>query len=196
MASYVLPVQSAPAPAPVPYPRAGGSGDLCGFDWGQVQYEEFSSDDPLVGLKAGISIMPAVMTRPPRPGYFWIIFALGWRDRGGNLRKRGVFLMPPNVSTPDKVQFFFADTISGVARSIPKAGIRLKGSFNGSTDDQAQNDEHVGVFTPQPLVIPPGWALLLAQDDQSNAPGAASAVLMQVAYAELPIGSISPGFGG
>jgi len=160
-----------------------------------MRYEEFSSDDPLVGLPAGSSAMPVVFSRPPRNGFFWFVLALGYRDPGGNSRQRGFFLMPPNGNGPLTMNgnFFYADSISGVARSIPKIGIRLTGSFLGGFT--AQSNEHVGAFLQSTLIVPPQWSIMLAQDDPSNSPGTATPVFMQVAFAELPIGTPVP-YGG
>ena len=192
----------APAPARSDAPQAPGalSGGGCGFDWSQVRYEEFSSNDPQVGLKAFASQMPAVLSRPPKTGFFWIVIAASWGFEGANVRNFGMFLVPPDVSTPDKLngRFRYKDTVSGVYRSIPMVGIRIRGASASSTNDSHGSSffSHASEFAPSILVVPPNWALLVAQDDPIDAPGSPSSVSMQVAYAELPIGSDSPGFGG
>lgn len=193
---------SSPPPVrynPLPAQASSGVSGGCGFDWSQVRYEEFSSSDPLVGLKEGVSIMPAVLSRPPKPGFFWLVFNAGWSFAGANVRSFAMFIVPPDVATPEKLngKFRYKDSISGVFRSIPMVGIRLHGSFNaGGGTFQSSNFMHASDVQAGMLVVPPGWALLVAQDDNNDAPGSPAPLLMQVAYAELPIGSDSPGFGG
>jgi hypothetical protein len=193
-AQFTVLTPTAP-PAAAPAAAAGDPAACCGFDWNQIRYEEFSSEDSNVGLPSGVSVMPVVFTRPAKAGYFWFVLAMGYRDPGGNARQRGFFLMPPHANGPQTMNqnFFYKDSISGQARSEPKVGIRLAGSFIGNTS--AQNNEHVGAFVPSTLIIPPLWSVMLAQDDANDAPGAPTGVIMQVAYAELPIGTPVP-YGG
>ena len=194
------PMETAAPPAPAPRADMPLPSGLCGFDWGQIQYEEFSSENPLYGLSGVGGSWPVVWTRPPRINYFWLILAHSWSLNGaGAAISFGLFLVPPAGAKPDpnSLQFFNKDGITGTYRSIPKLGIRVRGGVNFTANTgQSTAYQHFGEFTPGMLIVPPGWALMVAGDQASNGPGVNTSLQMQVAYAELPIGSLSPGFGG
>jgi hypothetical protein len=194
-----------PAPAPVPFPRPSngpaGSG-LCGFDWTLIQYREFSSDDLTLGVAGdGINTgAPAVWTPKVRNNYFWVVLALGLSYIDSNTRTFAQFLMPPGFSD---ISFFAGIALRNnafqfqglgagkVFDQIPTAGIRIQGSFGG-----LQTGMHTSLFTPGMLIVPSGWAILTCRDDTQAGSAGHTTVKVQIAYAELPIGSDAPGFAG
>jgi hypothetical protein len=125
-----------------------------------------------------------------------MVLAQSWSANGGGVASYGLFLVPPIGNAPDKIQFLSKDGITLKFRSIPKFGVRVRGgpNFTASTG-QSNGFQHFGEFTPGLLIVPPGWVLMVAGDEARNGPGPGSSVLLQLAYAELPIGSDSPGFG-
>jgi len=194
------PMEAPAALAPAPRPDQAAPSGLCGFDWGQIQYEEFSSENANYGLSGADGSWPVVWSRPPRINYFWLILAHSWNLNGaGAAISFGLFLVPPSGAKPDpgSIQFLNKDGITLRYRSIPKLGIRVRGGVNFvNNTGQSTSYQHFGEFTPGMLIVPPGWALMVAGDQANNGPGVATSLQMQVAYAELPIGSLSPGFGG
>src|SRR5260370_12754477 len=131
-ASIVIPNQAPAAPAPARADMPVPSG-LCGFDWGQIQYEEFSSENPVNGLSGADGSWPVVWSRPPRVNYFWLILAQSWDlNSGGAVISFGFFLVPPAGAKPDpsSIQFLSKDGITLRYRSIPKLGIRVRGGVN------------------------------------------------------------------
>jgi hypothetical protein len=188
-------LRAAASPAP-----ADGGG--CGFDWGQIRYGEWSSDDPNLGIPQDGNFVgsPSVWTPQVRSGYFWVILGLSLSYNDANTRTFAQFLVPPAFAIrPDEgsivnpTTFLFNSLGAGKAfDAIPKFGVRIQGAF-GALQSPGM---HASLLTPGMLIVPAGWAILTCRDDTQIGSAQKATVRVQAAYAELPIGSDSPGFGG
>jgi hypothetical protein len=185
-------------------PAPAGDGGLCGFDWGQVQYGEWTSDDPNYGIPQDGNFVgsPAVWTPQVRAGYFWMIFGLSFSYNDGNARAFAHFLMPSSFATPrpptisggSASEIFLGQSLgAGKAfDSVPKVGVRIQGSFVQSVISPGT---HASLLTPALLIVPPRWAILTCRDDNQVGAADKATLRVQAAYAELQIGSDAPGFG-
>lgn len=188
------PSASASAPAPL-YLAGGGGGGDCGFDWSLMQLGEWFSSDPLLGIACDGTRDPAVFTPPPRDGYFHAVLALSMLMLpNASNGFWSVFLCPPTLNSPSKIKFSFRNSGLRGYDKIPVGVVHVAG-FGTTEGSSLAVSGHKSMFgSPQRIIVPPQWSLLLCRDNTGAAESAGSLIGIQMAYADLCLGTPIQGF--